>query len=224
MATNEYRPLQWLWEVRDTEFENPLERLLAYHLLAYADADGTCYPSVDRLCLTLGVKQTQTKKLRKSLVERGLLELVKKGNGPGREPGRASIYRLTLPSSPVTNPVTLSPNNPVTRSDHQEVQEEIQQPSGTSRTDGTDSPSTNGIEVVAALAAPLNGNHPPVYAAVEVPNDGGLTSYSDTTGQLVPACPSGGRFRCSGDDVDICLDCGVNEKDHSRPVRIHVGA
>ena len=80
MAANKFQPLQWLWAVRDTEFDNPKEQHLAYHLLAHADANGMCYPTVDRLCLILGVKQTQTKKLRGSLRKRGLLELVEKGD------------------------------------------------------------------------------------------------------------------------------------------------
>ncbi len=112
---NEYQPLQWLWEVRDTEFDNPLERLLAYQMLAHADVDGMCYPSVDRLSLVLGVGRTQTQTLRRQLRDRGLLELVKKGHR-----GHASTYKLTLKA------LSPPPNKALSLTEHQEVHEEIQ--------------------------------------------------------------------------------------------------
>jgi hypothetical protein len=149
-----WQPLQWLWHVRVIEFENPLEKLLAYEMLAYADASGESHPSIAQLRLALGVGETQTKKLRKSLVNRSLLKLVKKGNGPGEW----SVYGLI-------NPVTLPSDNPVTGSDHLEGHIEVTTKIGESGQSVALAGDDDSSEVGADSAAPPKSSQPHVQDA-----------------------------------------------------------
>jgi hypothetical protein len=115
--TRAFLPLQWKWMVREIEFDNPLEKLLAYEMLAYADENGECFPTVAQLSQALGVGGTQTKNLRRSLVARGILRLVEKGTGRGR----ASVYLLTFAADKTD---THPPNKTDTLSVHQEGHQE----------------------------------------------------------------------------------------------------
>lgn len=90
--------LQWAWAIRDSEL-SPLVRLLAYEHFAHANAQGLCFPGVERLANALGLKARQTKNLRKELVVAGWLELVSRGTGRGNP----STYRLAFPGQKTGN-------------------------------------------------------------------------------------------------------------------------
>jgi Helix-turn-helix domain len=86
--------LEWLWFVRELEFDNPRAQHLALLHAAYANEEGICWPSVETLAARLGLKRSQTIKLRNELIAAGVLTRVTKGVGRGN----SSRYKLSFPA------------------------------------------------------------------------------------------------------------------------------
>lgn len=79
-----------VWERPDLD---PYERLVMLALADHAGDDGTCYPSIARLCARTGMKERGVQTVLKRLAARGLVKVVPNAGRHG-----ANVY--VIPSTP----------------------------------------------------------------------------------------------------------------------------
>lgn len=76
-----------VWERDDLD---PYERLVMLSLADHADDEGTCYPSISRLCKRTGMKERGVQNVVRRLDEKGLVRVAKNEGRKG-----ANLYTLT---------------------------------------------------------------------------------------------------------------------------------
>ena len=96
------REKNWFWlenDLVDREDITAMEKLIYMLLARYADKDGKCFPSQEKLCKITGIKDYRTiVKYLKQLEEKGLIEIQKNN-------GKVNVYYLKNVSTPPTKNV-----------------------------------------------------------------------------------------------------------------------
>ena len=96
------REKNWFWlenDLVDREDITAMEKLIYMLLARYADKDGKCFPSQEKLCKVTGIKDYRTiVKYLKQLEEKGLID-IKKTNG------KVNVYYLKNVNIPPTKNV-----------------------------------------------------------------------------------------------------------------------
>lgn len=96
------REKNWFWlenDLVDREDITAMEKLIYMLLARYADKDGKCFPSQEKLCKVTGIKDYRTiVKYLKQLEEKGLID-IKKTNG------KVNVYYLKNVNTPPTKNV-----------------------------------------------------------------------------------------------------------------------
>ena len=96
------REKNWFWlenDLVDREDITAMEKLIYMLLARYADKEGKCFPSQEKLCKVTGIKDYRTiVKYLKQLEEKELIE-IKKNNG------KVNVYYLKNVSTPPTKNV-----------------------------------------------------------------------------------------------------------------------
>ena len=96
------REKNWFWlenDLVDREDISAMEKLIYMLLARYADKEGKCFPSQEKLCKVTGIKDYRTiVKYLKQLEEKELIE-IKKNNG------KVNVYYLKNVSTPPTKNV-----------------------------------------------------------------------------------------------------------------------
>ena len=102
------REKNWFWlenDLVDREDITAMEKLIYMLLARYADKDGKCFPSQEKLCKVTGIKDYRTiVKYLKQLEEKGLID-IKKTNG------KVNVYYLKNVNTPPTKNVGTPPTN-----------------------------------------------------------------------------------------------------------------
>ena len=87
--------MRWVRHIRD-ECDAPADvRALLLVMATYADAEGVCWPSLDRLAANLGIHRDSVKRRRNRAVELGWLVI----RSPGRWKGTSTRYQLQTKGS-----------------------------------------------------------------------------------------------------------------------------
>lgn len=103
---------EWERIVRRAMLPEPV-KYLAFVLATYADPDGSrVRPGLPVLAAVTGKAVRTVRRLLAELVDHGLIELVSRGGGRGHN-GRASVYRLTLPTDLLDRVELLPPSERV---------------------------------------------------------------------------------------------------------------
>ncbi len=96
------REKNWFWienDLVDREDISAMEKLIYMLLARYADKDGKCFPSQEKLCKVTGIKDYRTVvKYLKQLEEKGLIEIQKTN-------GKVNVYYLKNVGTPPTKNV-----------------------------------------------------------------------------------------------------------------------
>ena len=102
------REKNWFWlenDLVDREDITAMEKLIYMLLARYADKDGKCFPSQEKLCKITGIKDYRTiVKYLKQLEEKGLIEIQKTN-------GKVNIYYLKNIGKAPTKNVGTPPTN-----------------------------------------------------------------------------------------------------------------
>jgi hypothetical protein len=87
--------LQWVLRIRDSNLP-PTQRLIAYALETFMDADATCFPSIAAIASATGLHRRSVERQLPQLHRRGWLH--RKGSMQGRRGGRPiSVWEGRVP-------------------------------------------------------------------------------------------------------------------------------
>jgi hypothetical protein len=92
--------------VWNLDLNNGTEKLVLLAFADYANDDGLCFPSTDRIAYKTGVSKSQAARIIRSLIERGLIEVVEPG---GRGLGDRRSVRIHPNKGVTMTPYRVSP-------------------------------------------------------------------------------------------------------------------